>query len=116
MNELQRRGALADIPEVSQRAKELFRTALEPAPEDHLRIQATFQQHVDNAVSKTINLPQAAAEDVDVIYRRAWEWGLKGITTFRHSSKGQRVLELGAGESPEEREHSAKCDPHACRL
>ena len=115
--ELQRHGSLAAIADVPQTAKELFRTALEIAPEDHLRVQAAFQKHVDNAVSKTINLPQMAApEDVAAIYRRAWEAGLKGITVFRYGSKGQQVLELGAAESLEEREHSAKCDPHACKL
>jgi len=36
---------------------------------------------------------------VEVIYRRAWEWGLKGITIFRYGSKGQQVLEVGARAS-----------------
>lgn len=96
-------------------AQELFKTALEITPEDHLRMQATFQKHVDNAVSKTINLPHTAtAEDITAIYQRAWEWGLQGITVFRYGSKGQQVLELGEGESAEEREHFAQCDQHAC--
>jgi ribonucleoside-diphosphate reductase alpha chain len=56
---------------------------------------------VDNAVSKTINLPHAAAEDIADIYRRAWEWGLKGITVYRYGRKGQQVLELGDGENAE---------------
>jgi ribonucleoside-diphosphate reductase alpha chain len=90
---------------------------LEIAPEDHQRIQAAFQKHVDNAVSKTINLPHAAtAEDIADIYRRAWEWGIKGIMVYRYGSKGQQVLELGDGETVEEREHFARCDPHACKL
>jgi ribonucleotide reductase alpha subunit len=117
MQELQSRGSLADIPDVPASAKALFRAALEIAPEDHLRMQAAFQKHVDNAVSKTINLPRAAtAEDIATIYRHAWEWGLKGITVFRYGSKGQQVLELGEGETVEEREHAAQCDPYACKL
>jgi len=47
---------------------------------------------------------------------RAWEPGLKSITVFRYGSKGQQVLELGAAGSVEEREHSAKGNPHACKL
>jgi ribonucleoside-diphosphate reductase alpha chain len=111
------RGTLAGADEVPQEAKDLFRTALEIAPENHLRIHAAFQRHTDNAVSKTINLPQSAtAEEVAAVYRRAWELGLKGITVYRYGSKGEQVLQLGAGETPVEREHFARCDPHACKL
>ena len=105
---------LADVPAP---AKALFPTALDIAPEAHLRIQAAFQKYVDNAVSKTINLPQTATpENIAAIYRQAWEMGLKGITVFRYGSKGQQVLELGSEETPEEHEHFVKCDPQSCRL
>jgi ribonucleoside-diphosphate reductase alpha chain len=114
---LHRQGSLARVSEVPESSRRLFQTALDMAPEDHLRIQAAFQKHVDNAVSKTINLPRdATADDIARIYRQAWEWGLKGITVFRYGSKGQQVLELDEDETPEQHEHFAKCDPHACEL
>ncbi len=119
VQDLQARGSLAGLDYVPPEAKELFATALEIAPEAHLRIQAAFQKHVDNAVSKTINLPQTATpEDVARIYRQAWQAGLKGITMFRYGSKGQQVLELGMGqtETGEEHEHFARCDPGACKV
>jgi ribonucleoside-diphosphate reductase alpha chain len=105
---------LAEAPEP---AKRLFQTALEIAPEDHLRVQAAFQKHVDNAVSKTVNLPQSATvEDVASVYRQAWKLGLKGVTIFRYGSRREQVLRLGAGERQDDREHFAKCDPHACKV
>jgi len=111
------KGTLADLEEVPQEAKDLFRTALEISPEDHLRIQAAFEQHTDNAVSKTVNLSQSATvADVNTVYHRAWELGLKGITVYRYGSKGDQVLQLGTGETPEEHEHFARCDPAACKL
>jgi ribonucleoside-diphosphate reductase alpha chain len=115
--ELLQRGSLADVSGVSEVTRSLFRTALEIPPEAHLRIQAAFQRHVDNAVSKTINLPASAtAESITDIYRRAWELGLKGVTVYRYGSKNHQVLILGAGETLEQHEHFSHCDPHACKL
>jgi ribonucleoside-diphosphate reductase alpha chain len=117
VRQLQVRGTLAGLPGVPAPAQELFRTALEISPEAHLRMQAAFQKHTDNAVSKTINLPhEATVETVEEVYRQAWEWGCKGITVFRYGSKGQQVLELGSGETAEQHEHFARCDPQACKL
>jgi ribonucleoside-diphosphate reductase alpha chain len=114
---LYRQGSLKGMAEVPASAKDLFKTALEIAPVNHLRIQVAFQKHVDNAVSKTINLPHTAtAEDIADVYRHAWEWHLKGVTVFRYGSTGQQVLEIGQDETPEEHEHYAQCDPYACKL
>jgi ribonucleoside-diphosphate reductase alpha chain len=108
---------LSELDDVPDDAKRVFQTALEIDPEDHLRIQAAFQKHVDNAVSKTVNLPEASTVDhVLTVYQTAWQWGLKGVTIFRYGSKGEQVLHLGSGETPEDHEHFAKCDPGECRL
>ena len=70
-----------------------MKTASEIAPAWHLRMQTAFQKHVDNSISKTINLPSTATvDDVHEIYRRAWEMGLKGITIYRDGSKENQPL------------------------
>ncbi|NLW34108.1 adenosylcobalamin-dependent ribonucleoside-diphosphate reductase [Syntrophorhabdus aromaticivorans] len=74
----------------------LFRRAHEVAPIDHLRIQGVFQENVDNAVSKTINLPEhATVETVLNVYLAAYRMGLKGTTVFRDKSRDHQVLSCG---------------------
>jgi ribonucleoside-diphosphate reductase alpha chain len=109
-------GSLVGCSAVDAPTRELFRTALQVEPEAHVRMQAAFQEHVDNAVSKTVNLPESAsAGDVARIYSMAWRCGVKGITVYRYGSKGRQVLNLGLDEPPETHEHFTRCDPNACR-
>ncbi len=117
LEHVRQHGSLEDCPVVDDRFRNLFRTALEIDPHHHLRIQAAFQRHVDNAVSKTINLPHdTSAETIAEIYLQAWKLGLKGVTVYRYGSREDQVLELGVGETAVEHEHLAHCDPHACKL
>jgi ribonucleoside-diphosphate reductase alpha chain len=70
-----------------------FVTATELTPEAHLAMQAAVQPHVDQAVAKTINLPEDYPYDsFEKIFRRAYELGLKGCTTYRPTAKRESVL------------------------
>ena len=110
-------GTLRDASGVPERVRRLFVTANEVDVGHHLAIQQAFQRHVDNAVSKTINLPEDADQDeVARAYLEGWRLGLKGVTIYRSGSKAGQVLTLGVDEDPTAREFFAKCDPGACRL
>ena len=98
MEEVARRGSLHGIPGVPDDARAVFKTAHEIHWSWHVRHQAAFQQHTDNGVSKTINLPTDAGEgDVAEAYLLAWREGCLGITVFRDGCKGEQVLNVGVG-------------------
>lgn len=112
-----RTGSLAGQDTVPAELRRLFVTALEIPPEHHVRMQAAFQKHTDNAVSKTVNLPaDARVEDIAGVYSLACKLGCKGVTVFRYGSKPDQVLRLGTEEEPYEHEYFTRCDPGACKL
>jgi ribonucleoside-diphosphate reductase alpha chain len=97
--ELARRGSVQGMAGLPQDLKDLFVTALDIPPQQHVRIQAAFQKHTDNAVSKTVNLPEdATVDDVLRVFNLAYDLGCKGVTVFRYGCKSQ-VLYLGNGET-----------------
>jgi ribonucleoside-diphosphate reductase alpha chain len=87
------KGTLRGIKEVPKDIRKLFKTAHEIPPEDHIEMQACFQEFTDNAVSKTINMPyRAKREDVAKVFLLAYEKNCKGITIFRYGTAKKGTL------------------------
>jgi len=85
--------SIQNLSEVPASVKRIFKTAFDITPNWHVRMQAAFQRHTDNAVSKTINFPhKAGKEDIRQAYLLAYKEGVKGITIFRSGSKSVQVL------------------------
>jgi ribonucleoside-diphosphate reductase alpha chain len=96
LEEIARTGSVQRIAGVPDDVKRLFVTALDIEPVWHVKMQAAFQKSTDNAVSKTVNLPnEAKVEDVRAIYDLAWKLKCKGVTVFRYGSKPEQVLYIG---------------------
>lgn len=90
-------GSVAACDEVPERWREVFAIAGEIEPLAHVKMQAAFQEHVEDAVSKTINLPASAlVKDVEDAYMAAWNLGCKGITVYRDGSRPNQTLTVGA--------------------
>src|SRR5690606_3938066 len=103
MREIAQKGSLHEIEGIPQRMKDLFVTAHDISPEWHVRMQAAFQKHTDNAVSKTVNLrKEATLDDVADVFRHAYRTGCKGVTIYRDGSREGQVLNIGSVKGKED--------------
>jgi len=90
---------LKDIGDVPDYIKRVFVTAHEITPDWHVKMQATFQRYVDNAVSKTINFPsEAMPSEIAKAYMLAYKLGCKGLTVYRDMSREGQVLQVRKDE------------------
>jgi len=98
MEQLAKKGSLETL-DVPQWVKDVFRTSHDISPEWHVKMQAAFQNHTDNSVSKTINFPHdATVGEIRKAYMLAYDLGCKGITVYRDGSKAGQVLSFAGKE------------------
>lgn len=97
MQKIAEHGTVHEIPEVPTDVRNIFVTAHDISPENHIQMQAAYQQYTDNAVSKTVNFPNTATiDDVEKVYMMAYETGCKGVTIYRDGSRDEQVLSTSA--------------------
>ncbi len=121
LEEISKTGSVQKIDGVPEDVKRLFVTALDIEPEWHVRMQAAFQKYTDNAVSKTVNLPnKARIEDIRKVFKLAWRLKCKGVTVFRYGSKPEQVLYIGEIKTKKrqfvtaESEYAGGCPTKTC--
>ena len=118
LRETLERHGVQSLEELPPPVRRVFVSAHEVTPEWHIRMQAAFQQHVDNAVSKTVNFPAGATpEQVREVFELAWRLGCKGVTIYRDGSRqGQVLVKDTQPESPPATENNCQLSTVNCQL
>jgi len=95
MQEIAQKGSVVDIKAIPQKLKGIFVSAGDISPEWHIRTQAVFQKYTDNAVTKTINMPESSSvKDITAAFKLATDLNLKGFTIYRDKSRDKQVLNI----------------------
>ena len=96
-------GSIAHINNIPENVKKIFVTAHDITPYWHVKMQAAFQLHTDNAVSKTVNFVESATrDDIKETYILAYKSHLKGITVYRNNSRTFQPMNLKKEEKKSE--------------
>lgn len=91
--------SIQEITEIPEDIRSIFVTAHDVSAQWHIRMQSVFQEWTHNAVSKTVNFPQSATvEEVEQVYKMAYESGCKGVTIYRDRSREEQVLTIAREE------------------
>ncbi len=103
MKKIANSGTIREMEEIPKEVRDIFVTAHDVRPEWHVKMQAAFQRHTDNAVSKTVNLSHdATTEDVREVFTLAYKTGCKGVTIYRDGSRDMQVLNIGKVQGKED--------------
>jgi len=108
MRKISEHGTVHGVEGVPEDIERVFQTAHDVSPEWHVKMQAAFQLHTDNAVSKTVNFTEdASREEIAKTYELAYKSGLKGITVYRNNSRfGAQPMQINSAEKKNEEESS----------
>ncbi len=109
MRKIAAKGSIQDMEEIPEDIRRIFVTAHDVSPEYHIRMQAAFQEFIDNAVSKTVNFSNSATiDDVREVYWLAYKMGCKGVTIYRDGSRETQVLSVKAGGEDKDKSLTGK--------
>ena len=99
-------GSIQGNKQFTENEQELFTTAHDVSPVDHVRVQGVWQRNMDGpkmaaaSISKTVNLANSATkEDIAQVFELGYEQGLKGITIYRDGSKAAQVLRTSTDDT-----------------
>ncbi len=100
MKKVAESGTVIGHDEIPEKWQQIFRTAQDVSPQDHIKMQGILQTNgIDSSISKTINLPSSATrDDVRLSYMLGFDLGCKGLTVYRDGSRDHQVLNTTASE------------------
>lgn len=100
MDVVMAKGSIQSIDWLPQELQDTFVVAMDIAGQAHMEMQAAFQRHVDNSISKTINFPNSATrQEVAQSFISAWKLGCKSCTVYRDGSRQIQILNVGSGDN-----------------
>jgi ribonucleoside-diphosphate reductase alpha chain len=117
MDQILETGTLQHVDGIPEEIRRVYVTSLDITAEDHITMQSCVQRQCCNAISKTVNFPNNATEEmVRAGFIEGWKAKCKGLTVYRNGSREFQVLETNAKKDEPVATFVTTCKDGSCDI
>lgn len=108
------KGSVQGLSWFPEKLQKIVKTTMDITWKEHVEVQCALQKHIENSISKTINMPRSAKlEEVGQALMAMWKGGAKGCTIYRDGTRKFQIMNVGGTSATTVPAKTEKVSDHA---